>query len=65
MNPLADLRYPKISIESLDHARAFTEDGEGVNGRLAVDLEGRLVFVPALSRHSDADETSPSEADLK
>lgn len=40
------LRYPKISIYDLDHARAFTEEGQEVYGRLAVDEEGRVVFVP-------------------
>jgi hypothetical protein len=50
----ADLRYPELNVTSgsvLGFATAFTEDGAGVYGRLAVDQEGHVVFVASEPDH--------------
>ena len=47
------LRYPKLQVEDrgvLAHATAFTTGGGAVEGHLAVDKEGHVVFVESGGR---------------
>ena len=42
------LRYPQLEADhgsTLAGAKAYDKDGNGINGHLAVDQEGHVVFV--------------------